>query len=124
MLCKLDIQALAASNMTKKNAPAAPMPESVDRRLHRWTTPPRLVCGVHTLASRSGRRSRRLIPNVGHLGRGQSNKCNGKLLQIPPSENHTRSGVRTSLGSRASPETRLLRGGSSFVLLRRDQSTA
>src|SRR5205823_1518168 len=44
-----------------------------------------LVFGFsHASASRS-------IPNVGQRGRGESKKCIGKLLQIPPSENQQRS---------------------------------
>src|SRR5882762_4687706 len=127
MVCRVSIQLRAASTIEVTKLTVAQ--EVPLQRFHSWPMPPRLLPGIQTwslrlLYSRSARVSRRFKPNVGQRGKAESNKCKGKLLQMPPSENHTTSGRRGSLWPIASPATRFCGMGSSAAMRRRVQSTA
>src|SRR5208337_3469065 len=113
MLWRLSIQFLAESKSREQKEPVAPTLAVSGRRVHKCPTPALFDSGVQTRSGRSALASRRLIPKVGHFGKGLSNKCNGKLLQMPPSENQTNSGRGSSSCSKASPGTlSALRGSS------------
>jgi hypothetical protein len=63
----------------------------------RGTTPGSSVVDRHTRSSgKSGCTGCRSRPNVGRRGQNESNRCIGKLLAMPPSENHVSIRARLS----------------------------
>src|SRR5215831_19988779 len=93
--CRLSIQLRAASIIENTKGRTPKKLGAVSSRVQVGAMPPTLEVGIQVrgeLSVMSGRRSSKSRPKVGQRGMGLSNKWKGKLLVMPPSANHTRSG--------------------------------